>query len=181
MTEVFFIPRRAVSDAVAYACVLLVGMVRKKYPPLGPSSVKGLAVEQHVICTTFDGAVTEEMIGPVTPEEMVPVKAGTRSTSTRYLAASTPTVGWPWSSRRMNCTGQPLTPPPWLTCSMASSAACAIFLVIGAIEPVSGSTPPIFTGQLCAAAGAASSALAINAAAKTTALRPVRSMVSFLR
>ncbi len=34
-------------------------MVRKKYPPLRPSSVKGLAVEQHVICTTFDGAVTD--------------------------------------------------------------------------------------------------------------------------
>ena len=76
MTTVFFMPRRTVSDAVAYAWVLLVGMVRKKYPPLRPSSVKGLAVEQHVICTTFDGAVTEEMIGPVTPEEMVPVKAG---------------------------------------------------------------------------------------------------------
>src|SRR5437867_365498 len=180
MTEVFFIPRRAVSDAVAYACVLLVGMVRKKYPPLRPSSVKGLAVEQHVICTTFDGAVTEEMIGPVTPEEMVPVKAGTRSTSTRYLAASTPTVGWPWSSRRMNCTGQPLTPPPWLTCSIASSADCAIFLVIGAIEPVSGRMPPIFTEQLCAAAVAADSTPAISATASTTALPLCRSIVSFL-
>src|SRR5207249_1498723 len=119
MTTVFFMPRRTVSDAVAYAWVLLVGMVRKKYPPLRPSSVKGLAVEQQVICTTFDGAVTAEMIGPVTPEEMVPVNAGTRSTSTRYLAASTPTVGCPWSSRRMNCTGQPLTPPPWLTSARA--------------------------------------------------------------
>src|SRR5207253_2647045 len=58
MTTVFFMPRRTVSDAVAYAWVLLVGMVRKKYPPLRPSSVKGLAVEQQVICTTFDGAVT---------------------------------------------------------------------------------------------------------------------------
>src|SRR5207248_3813007 len=164
-------PRRTVSDAVAYAWVLLVGMVRKKYPPLRPSSVKGLAVEQQVICTTFDGAVTAEMIGPVTPEEMVPVNAGTRSTSTRYLAASTPTVGCPWSSRRMNCTGQPLTPPPWLTCSIASSAACAIFLVIGAIEPVSGSTPPIFTGQLCAAAVPADSRPAVNATANTIALR----------
>src|SRR5215510_12226639 len=171
MTTVFFMPRRTVSDAVAYAWVLLVGMVRKKYPPLRPSSVKGLAVEQHVICTTFDGAVTEEMIGPVTPEEMVPVNAGTRSTSTRYLAASTPTVGWPWSSRRMNCTGQPLTPPPWLTCSIASSADCAIFLVIGAIEPVSGRIPPIFTGQLCAAAISADSAPASNATANTTTLR----------
>src|SRR5215813_303840 len=184
MTAVFLKPRRDVSDAVAYACVLLVGMVRKKYPPLRPSSVKGLAVEQHVICTTFDGAVTEEMIGPVTPEEMVPVNAGTRSTSTRYLAASTPTVGWPWSSRRMNCTGQPLTPPPWLTCSIASSAACAIFLVIGAIDPVSGRMPPIFTGQLCAAAGAADSAAASVAAkviANTSGLFPRRSMRSFLR
>src|SRR5436853_6967438 len=71
MTTVFFMPRRTVSDAVAYAWVLLVGLVRKKYPPLRPSSVKGLAVEQQVICTTFDGAVTAEMIGPVTPEEMV--------------------------------------------------------------------------------------------------------------
>src|SRR6266446_7063384 len=179
MTTVFFMPRRTVSDAVAYAWVLLVGMVRKKYPPLRPSSVKGLAVEQQVICTTFDGAVTAEMIGPVTPEEMVPVKAGTRSTSTRYLAASTPTVGCPWSSRRMNCTGQPLTPPPWLTCSIASSAACAIFLVIGAIEPVSGSTPPIFTGQLCAGAVSADSTPAINATANTTALRLRRSILSF--
>src|SRR5213080_68502 len=181
MMTVFFIPRRTVSDAVAYACVLLVGMVRKKYPPLRPSSVKGLAVEQQVICTTFDGAVTAEMIGPVTPEEMVPVNAGTRSTSTRYLAASTPTVGCPWSSRRMNCTGQPLTPPPALTCSIASSAACAIFLVIGAIEPVSGSTPPIFTGQPCAAAVAADSTPAVTATANTTALRLHRSMWSFLR
>src|SRR5499426_138491 len=170
MTAVFLKPRRAVSDAAAYAGVLLVGMVRKKSPPLRPSSVNGLAVEQHVICTTFDGAVTDEMMGPVTPDEIVPVKAGTRSTSTRYLAASTPTVGWPWSSRRMNCTGQPLTPPPWLTCSIASSAACAIFLVIGAIEPVSGSTPPTFTGQLCAAAVSAGSAAASSATATPTAL-----------
>src|SRR5262245_25729730 len=155
-------------------------MVRKKYPPLRPSSVNGLAVEQHVICTTFDGAVTEEMIGPVTPEEMVPVNAGTRSTSTRYLAASTPTVGWPWSSRRMNCTGQPLTPPPWLTCSIASSADSAIFLVIGAIEPVSGRIPPIFTGQLCAAALAADSTPASNPRTNTTALQLSRFMVSFL-
>src|SRR5215471_20985935 len=176
MTAVFLKPRRDVSDAVAYACVLLVGIVRKKYPPLRPSSVNGLAVEQHVICTTFDGAVTEEMIGPVTPEEMVPVNAGTRSTSTRYLAASTPTVGWPWSSRKMNCTGQPLMPPPWFTCSMASSAACAIFLVIGAIEPVSGSTPPIFTGQLCAAAVPASSHPVTTAAAHATAPRVSRPM-----
>src|SRR5215475_12579806 len=169
MTAVFLKPRREVSDAVAYAWVLLVGMVRKKYPPLRPSSVNGLAVEQHVICTTFDGAVTEEMMGPVTPEEIVPVNAGTRSTSTRYLAASTPTVGWPWSSRRMKCTGQPLTPPPWLTCSIASSADCAIFFVIGAIEPVSGRIPPIFTGQLlCAAAGAAVSPPAMSATANTT-------------
>ena len=72
MTTVFLRPRRTVSEAVAYAWVLLVGMVRKKYPPLRPSSVKGLAVEQHVICTTFEGAVTEEMIGPVMPEEIVP-------------------------------------------------------------------------------------------------------------
>src|SRR6185436_15692629 len=154
MTTVFFIPRRAVSDAVANAWVLLVGMVRKKYPPLRPSRVNGLAVEQQVICTTFDGAVTDEMIGPVTPEEIVPVNAGTRSTSTRYFAASTPTVGWPWSSRRTNWTGQPLTPPPWFTCSIASSAAWAIFFVIGAIDPVSGSTPPIFTGQATACAPA---------------------------
>src|SRR5207245_5581854 len=116
------------------------GLVRNTFPAVRPSSVQGLAVEQQVIRPPFDGAVTAEMIGPVPPEEMVPVHAGTRSTSTRYLAASTPTVGCPWSSRRMNCTGQPLTPPPWLTCSIASSAACAIFLVIGAIEPVSGST-----------------------------------------
>src|SRR5262247_3040459 len=183
MTAVFLKPRRAVSDAAAYAGVLLVGMVRKKSPPLRPSSVNGLAVEQHVICTTFDGAVTDEMMGPVTPDEIVPVKAGTRSTSTRYLAASTPTVGWPWSSRRMNCTGQPLTPPPWLTCSIASSAACAIFLVIGAIDPVSGRMPPIFTGQLCAAAGAAESTAATSVTAKviahTSGLRPRRSMLSF--
>src|SRR4029453_13981982 len=157
MTTVFFMPRRTVSDAVAYAWVLLVGMGGKKYPPPRPPSVKVLAVEQHVICTTFDGAVTAAMIGPVTPEEMVPVNAGTRSTSTRYLAASTPTVGCPWSSRRMNCTGQPLTPPPSLTWSIASSAACAIFLVMGPIDPVSGSTPPIFTGQLWAAAVSADS------------------------
>src|ERR1700741_3095605 len=102
MTTVFLRPRRTVSDAVAYAWVLLVGMVRKKYPPLRPSRVKGLAVEQHVICTTFEGAVTDAMIGPVMPEEMVPVKAATFSTSTRYLAASTPTVGCPWSSRSTN-------------------------------------------------------------------------------
>src|SRR5262247_3223231 len=178
MTAVFLKPRRAVSDAAAYAGVLLVGMVRKKSPPLRPSSVNGLAVEQHVICTTFDGAVTDEMMGPVTPDEIVPVKAGTRSTSTRYLAASTPTVGWPWSSRRMNCTGQPLTPPPWLTCSIASSADCAIFFVIGAIEPVSGRIPPIFTGQLCAAAISADSTPAINATANTTT--PRRPILAFL-
>src|SRR4026209_841320 len=130
-------PRFVVSDAVAYTCVLLVGMVREKYPALRPAGVNGLAVEQQVICTTFDGAVTDEMIGPVTPDEIVPVNAGTRSTSTRYFAASTPTVGCPWSSRSTNWTGQPLTPPPWFTCSIASSAACAIFFVIGAIEPVS--------------------------------------------
>ena len=58
-------------------------------------SVKVLAEEQQEICTTLEGAVTAAMMGPVTPEEMVPVKAVTRSTSTRYLAASTPTVGWP--------------------------------------------------------------------------------------
>src|SRR3989454_10821765 len=143
-------PRVTLTAAVATAWLWLGGRVRKNTPPLRPSSVKALAVEQHVICTTLDGAVTEAMIGPVIPEDMVPVNAGTRSTSTRYLAASTPTVGCPWSSRRPNCTGQPLTPPPWLTGSTASSAACAIFLVIGAIEPVSGSTPPTFTGQLCA-------------------------------
>jgi len=97
-------------------------MVRKKYPWLRLSAVKLLAVEQHVTCTTRDGAVTEVMMGPVTPDEMVPVKAATRSTSTRNLAASTPTVGCPWSSRRMNCTGQPLTPPPWLMCSIPNSA-----------------------------------------------------------
>src|SRR5215470_10422606 len=171
MTAVFLKPRREVSDAVAYAWVLLVGMVRKKYPPLRPSSVNGLAVEQHVIWTTFDGAVTDEMMGPVMPDEIVPVNAGTRSTSTRYLAASTPTVGWPWSSRRMNWTGQPLMPPPWLTCSIASSAACAIFLVIGAIEPVSGSTPPIFTGQPCAPARPVSSATATIAIATTIVFR----------
>src|SRR4030095_8670204 len=114
MITVFFMPRRAVSEAVAYAWVLLVGMVRKKYPPLRPSSVKGLAGEEHVICTPLEGAVTEEMMGPVTPEEIVPVNAATRSTSTRYLAASTPTVGWPWSFRRMNCKGEPLAPTPSL-------------------------------------------------------------------
>src|SRR5215510_4301997 len=119
------------------------------------------------------------MMGPVMPEEIVPVNAGTFSTSTRYLAASTPTVGWPWSSRRMNCTGQPLTPPPWLTCSIASSADCAIFFVIGAIDPVSGRIPPIFTGQLCAAALAAASTPASSARTSTTALQVSRFMVSF--
>src|SRR4029453_16534652 len=124
--------------------------------------------------------LTEEKIGPVTPDESVPVKAGTRSPSTRYLAASTPTVGCPWSSRRMNCTGQPLMPPPWLTCSIASSADWAIFLVIGAIEPVSGNTPPIFTGQLCAAALPAASTPPVKASANTTVFRRCRSMSSFL-
>src|SRR5580765_714590 len=80
----------------------------------------------------------------------------------------------------MNCTGQPLMPPPWLTCSIASSADWAIFLVIGAIEPVSGSTPPIFTGQLCAAAVPADSTPPIKASANTTVFRRRRSMSSFL-
>src|SRR5712691_10643012 len=77
----------------------------------------------------------------------------------------------------MNCTGQPLTPPPWITCSIASSADCAIFLVIGAIEPVSGSTPPILTGQ---AACAAASLVASRPNANTAAARIVPCM-EFLR
>ncbi len=63
---------------------------------------------------------------------------------------------------------------------MASSADWAIFLVIGAIEPVSGSMPPIFTGQLCAAALPADSTPAIKASANTTVIRRRRSMSSFL-
>src|SRR5258706_11051314 len=67
----------------------------------------------------------------------------------------------------MNCTWQPLTPPPWFTWSIASSADCAIFFVIGAIEPVRGKTPPILTGQAaCAAASPLASRPNANAAAK---------------
>src|SRR5262249_29495217 len=88
----------------------------------------------------------------------------------------TPTVGWPWSSRRMNCTGQPFTPPPWLMCSKASSAASAIFLVIGAIEPVSGSTPPTFTGHDCADA-----AVAAKIAMRKTKILEQRRMRTLLR
>lgn len=112
----------------------------------------------------------EAMIGPVTPDEIVPVKAGTRSTSTRYFAASTPTVGWPWSSRRMNCTWQPLMPPPWLMCSTASCALSAIFLVIGPMDPVSGSTPPIFTGQLTWAAASVGASMTEKAMAAVIAI-----------
>src|SRR5580700_10376667 len=47
----------------------------------------------------------------------------------------------------MNCTGQPLTPPPWLMCSMASWALSEMRFPTGPIEPVSGRIPPSFTGQ----------------------------------
>ena len=51
------------------------------------------AVEQQLISGIFDGVVIEVRIGNVTPLETDPLMAATRSTSTRYLAASTPTVG----------------------------------------------------------------------------------------
>src|SRR5688572_2283172 len=80
----------------------------------------------------------------------------------------------------MNCTGQPFTPPPWLMCSNASSADCAIFLVIGAMEPVSGSTPPTLTGQPCAAAWPANARLAAPRMSLNMEILPLRCLGSLM-
>ena len=139
--------------------------------PSWASVVNVAAVEQQLTIGTPAGIVTEVRIGIVTPLAMVPVMAGTRSTSTRYLAASTPTVGCPWSSRRMNSTGQPFTPPPSLMCSTASWALLAMFLPTGPIEPVSARMPPSFTGHAtsCARASPPDIAAAANPAVAAAA------------
>jgi len=57
--------------------------------------VKVGAVEQQVTIVTLAGAATDVRIGRLTPLLIAPISAGTPWTSTRCLAASTPTVDCP--------------------------------------------------------------------------------------
>ena len=79
---------------------------------------------EGTISTPFS-TVTEDRIGPVTPEEMGPTMAGTPSRSTRRRAASTPTEGCVWSSRTMysSLLQSPTFQPAAFMCSTASAAA----------------------------------------------------------
>src|SRR5690606_3484587 len=121
-------------------------------PPSLASAVKEGALEQHEICVTLAGTVTEVRIGSDTPDWMAPSKTGARSISTSILAASTPTLGEPWSSRSTYFRVQPLTPPASLNWSTASLPASPMADPMAAMEPVIDSTEPTVISQDCALA-----------------------------
>lgn len=96
--------------------------------PSAAAWVSRVEEEQHDICITPAGAVTEVRIGMVTPEDTVPSSSCTLSRSTSALAASTPTLGSDWSSRSTGSILQPSMPPASFIMSATHRAVAAMGL-----------------------------------------------------
>lgn len=115
--------------------------------------------------------------GMVMPDEYSPITAGTLSTVTSFLAASSAEGARPPESSTMTLSLPPRTPPLALTSSTASSMPRRWSSPMVALAPESGRTAPMVTSAACAMTDVAASIAAVTMSFRTWDLPLLRTAV----